>query len=142
MIIRLRPSGWLTAILIAAHGFAGVIVGLLPVPLTVQFIGVVLLFFSLTIYLGRDGLLGFAWSVVQLKLIDELNCELETKDGRIIDCTILASTFVSSYLTVLMLQPIHSRLHRSVIILPDRIEADEFRRLRILLRWKWKQPTR
>jgi toxin CptA len=56
----------------------------------------------------------------------------------------LGSSFVAPYLTVLELKPLGAgglwqRFRtRSVVILPDGIDAEEFRQLRVLLRWKWK----
>jgi len=118
-----------------------VIIGLLPLPFHIQLIGIGVLSISLFIYLGRDGLLCFARSVVLLKLTNESNCMLETKGGQIIDCEILGSTFVSPYLTVLMLQASRSWFTQSVVIVPDMIDAEEFRRLRVVLRWRWKQSV-
>jgi toxin CptA len=71
---------------------------------------------------------------------------------------ILGSSFVAPYLTVLELRPLEpsagssgtgirewwrkrwKHRPRSVVILPDAIDAEAFRQLRVLLRWKWKEP--
>ena len=64
-----------------------------------------------------------------------------------ITCTLLGSSFVEPYLTVLELKPLEPLKSwrrfssRSVVILPDGIDAEGFRQLRVLLRWKWKDPA-
>ena len=112
--------------------------------------GSILLTVSLTLYLRYYVLLTSPGSVRGLELglerSDEMTCTLETQRGDRIACALLGSSFVTPYLTVLELKPLGGkkllqRLRaRSVVILPDGIDADEFRRLRVLLRWKWKTP--
>ncbi len=77
---------------------------------------------------------------------DEMTCTLESQRGERIVCALLGSSFAAPYLTVLELKPRKPSkswrkfFTRSVVILPDGIDAEEFRQLRVLLRWKWKDP--
>lgn len=63
-------------------------------------------------------------------------------------CALLGSSFVAPYLTVLELKPLGFQKlwqrfsPRSVVILPDGIDKEEFRQLRVLLRWKWKDARK
>jgi toxin CptA len=50
--------------------------------------------------------------------------------GRILD-----GSFVAPWLTIVRWLPDGARFSRTVLVLPDMVDADEFRRLRILLRW-------
>lgn len=43
--------------------------------------------------------------------------------------------FVAPWLTVIRWLPGRARLARSIIVMPDALEAERFRRLRVLLRW-------
>lgn len=45
------------------------------------------------------------------------------------------STFITPYLTILNVRVKPRRGVRSVVIFPDSIDAEDFRRLRVLLRW-------
>ena len=54
---------------------------------------------------------------------------------------ILDSIFVAPYLAVLNLKLQNKFLGGSAVILPDSIDGGEFRRLRVLLRWKWKATS-
>ncbi len=96
-----------------------------------------LLIISLYYYLRQDALLNFPWSVTLFKLIDAKRCELVMRNGRAIECAVLGISYVSAYLTVLILRPVRHWTLRSIVIVPDSVDAEEFRRLRIMLRWKW-----
>jgi toxin CptA len=50
--------------------------------------------------------------------------------GRVVD-----GSFVAPWLTIVRWLPEGARLSRTVLILPDMVDAEEFRRLRVLLRW-------
>ena len=129
----------------------------LTLPVSVRLAGSVILLASLILYLRHHVMLRSSRSVLGFELSDDMTCLLQTKEGNI-TCTILGSTFVAFYLTILELKPVESRVdnprtgvagwwreHRkhsphSVVILPDTIDAEAFRQLRVLLRWKWKEP--
>jgi toxin CptA len=46
-----------------------------------------------------------------------------------------AGSFVAPWLTVIRWRPAEARFDRAIPILPDMLAAEEFRRLRVLLRW-------
>ncbi len=77
-----------------------------------------------------------------------MTCTLETQRRDYIACALLGSSFVAPYLTVLELKPLSTRKlwqrfrTRCVVILPDGIDVEEFRQLRVLLRWKWKDARK
>jgi len=75
---------------------------------------------------------------VAFELSEAMQCTLETRDGQYLPCVILGSTFVAPYLVVLNVKLLNKFLGCSVVILPDSIDGEEFRQLRVLLRWKWK----
>jgi toxin CptA len=56
-----------------------------------------------------------------------------------VEASLLGTSFVSPYLAVLNLKPGNSRLARHIVLLPDSLEKEEFRQLRVLLRWKFKK---
>lgn len=142
LTIQLRPSKQLAIILIAAHSCAAVLLfWTLSVSFSIQLIGLLFLIVSLYFYLKHDALLSFAHSAVSLSFSDKVDCTLETVSGQTVECSVLGSTFVSPYLTVLILQSKQWWSMRSVVILPDVIDNEEFRRLRVILRWKWRQVS-
>ncbi|MEO8767848.1 MAG: protein YgfX [Nitrosospira sp.] len=158
LVIQLKPSMRLAVMLSLAHFSAIGLLWPLMLPATVKLTGSVILALSLFFYLRRYALLRSPESVVGLKLSDEMACTLELRSGERITCTLLGSSFVAPYLTVLELKPQKLRellqslippvspkplrrfFPRSVVILSDGIDTEKFRQLRVLLRWKWKDP--
>ena len=122
----------------------------LMLPSSAKLGGTILLIISLVFYLRRHALLRSPNSVSSLEVTDEMVCRLNTREGDRIAYTLLGSSFVAPYLTVLDLKPLktdkrdksrrrlNKHFSRSVVILPDGINPEEFRQLRVLLRWKWK----
>ena len=78
---------------------------------------------------------------MMLHLTGRNRCRIETYAGESIHTTIDASTFVASYMTVLCLKAGQTYRYRTVVILPDNIEPDSFRQLRIWLKWKWRDEA-
>jgi toxin CptA len=56
-------------------------------------------------------------------------------------CEVLDSSYVMPYLTVLNLRDTAGGDITLVTILPDSLPADDFRKLRVWLRWKREQPA-
>ena len=138
LFIHFQPSYRLVAILSLAHLIAGGLLWSLALPLSVKMAVVVLLIASLIYYLRKDALLSANDAVIALQLKDDMFCELITRSGQSITCRIAGSTFVAPYLTVINLQPVGKFFMRSVVILPDSMQVEEFRQLRVWLWWKWK----
>lgn len=111
----------------------------LALPVAVKLTGAAVLTISLIFYLRHYALLRAPAAVVAVELSDEMACTLETRRGERIGCALLGSSFVAPYLTVLNLQPEGKFFTRSVVILADAIDAEEFRQLRVLLRWKYRE---
>lgn len=131
-----QPSHQLAIILSLAHFAVAGLLWLLALSLGIKVIIVAALIISLIHYLRRDALLTANNAVVALELSDEMPCTLITRSGKSIACTILGSTFVAPYLTVLNLKFPENFFTCSVVILPDSMDAEQFRQLRVWLRWK------
>ena len=147
LVLRLKSSFRLALMLSLAHVSATALLWPLTLPLAVKLAATAALALSLAIYLRHHALRNSPGSITSLALADDMTCTLETRRGQRIACTLLGSSFVAPYLTVLELKPLETtrwwhRLHaHSVVILPDAVDSEEFRRLRVLLRWKWKEQN-
>jgi toxin CptA len=145
--IRLKPSARLGAMLGLAHLAAIAMLWPLVLPLTVKFLATAALIASLIFYWKRYVSLNASPSVTGFELSEDMACVMETHGGERIHTVLLGSSFVAPYLTVLnwKFRPCSlgaSWRHfsaSSVVIMPDGIDAEEFRQLRILLKWKWKE---
>jgi len=152
LIVRLKPSRRLAVVLSFAHFIAIGLLWPLTLPIMVKVAGSAMLAASLVLYIRYYALLTSLGSVRGLELTldstDAMTCTLETQRGDYIACALLGNSFVAPYLTVLELKPLSTRKlwqrfrTRSVVILPDGIDVEEFRQLRVLLRWKWKDARK
>ncbi|MBA4142430.1 MAG: hypothetical protein H0X43_05340 [Nitrosospira sp.] len=143
---RLKPSVRLALLLGFAHFAAVGLLWPLTLPTALKLAGSAALVASLFFYLRHYALLSSPRSVTGLEISDEMTCTLQTRGGERIACALLGSSFVAPFLAVLELKPLRPLtswrryFSHSVVILPDGIDAEEFRRLRVLLKWKWKDP--
>jgi toxin CptA len=53
-----------------------------------------------------------------------------------VDSELSDSSYVSPGLTIVVLRPLGTRRTRRAVILPDSMDARDFRRLRMWMRWK------
>ena len=131
--VEFSPSRYLAAILIAAHVIA--LSALLPaLPPWAGVALAVLVLLSLLHYLLRDAWLRLPHSCTGLALEDE-GVVLIRRDGARLPCRILPGGLVAPGLTVLNLKPHGARTARSVVILPDSLDKESFRQLRVWLKW-------
>ena len=141
LVVHLQPSRYLALILGFAHVATAGLLWPLALPVAVKLAGVAILAISLVFNLRHYALLRAARAVVAFELSDEMACTLETRRGERIGGALLGSSFVAPYLTVLNLKPEGKFFTRSVVILADAIDAEEFRQLRVLLRWKYREEN-
>lgn len=93
-----------------------------------------LLLLSLFYFLRRDAWLALPSSCIGLAQEDDGNIVLLRRDASRVPCRILRDSVVTPFLTVLNVLPEGAWLARGVVILPDRMETESFRRLRVWLR--------
>jgi toxin CptA len=82
-----------------------------------------------------------AWRSAQaaltgLELRPDGSAAVEDRQGRWSEVRIRGSSFVSPALVILNLTVAGARLRRSLVVAPDALTADEFRRMRVWLRWR------
>ena len=130
--MNLKPSVQLAMLLASSHAGAVILVLYLSIPAKIAL--VILLVIGMIHAIRHHALLARPSSTVFLK-IDEGLCQIALKDGSRLRCTVLGSTYVSPWLTALNLKEEGKRFIRSVVILPDALDSETYRRLRVLLRW-------
>lgn len=134
--INLRRSWIFAGILAAAHGAAMLIIKLLALPRALQLAAIVLLAINLALNLRKSALLRSPDSIVALEITADGGFSLRLLGGNWLHCVALGSTYVTGLMVVANLKELEQgRIHHAVI-LPDGIDAEDFRRLRVWLRWK------
>lgn len=129
-----HSSGYLTIVLIVAHCVAFAILIPLALPLWSKILLVFLVLISMLYHLWHDAWLS-ALSSNKTLLLDGDMILLVTRDGKQMTARVLADSLVTPFITVLNVLPKGSHLARSIIILPDSLDAESFRQLRVWLRW-------
>lgn len=109
-------------------------VPMLVLPLWAGVAVMCLLLLSLGHCLLRHAWLRLPYSCAGL-LLEEDGVVLIRRDGVHLPCRILPGSLVAPWLTVLNMLPEGERLVRSVVILPDSLDAESFRQLRLWLKW-------
>jgi toxin CptA len=136
--IRLKPSGHLTLLISAVHVIAIGLFLVLPLPILLKVAATLAFCTSLAFYLKRYARLAAPNSIIALEAGEDCTCVIETRNGRRLHGILLPTSYVSASLTVLNLKAHGERLARHVVILPDAINSEDFRKLRVFLRWKYK----
>ena len=131
---NLHSSAYLAAILIAAHGAALLALFSLALPFCAQTALAMLLLASLLFYLRRDAWLSAPSSAIAL-LLEGGDVVLTARSGDLWSGQLLRDSLVTPSLTVLNVLPPGARFARSVVILPDSLDAESFRQLRVRLKW-------
>lgn len=121
-----------------AHGFAAaaILPTILNYPVTITIATMLLLMSSLAHNVWRHAWLQSAQSVVSLRLTGKNACEVRLLSNNRLNYMIDAGTFVAPYLTVLSLKTNRCFQRRTIVILPDSVDRESFRQLRVWLRWK------
>ena len=131
---KLQPSRYLAAILIVAHGAAFAALLPLALPAWSKVALALTMLFSLVYRLRRDAWLSAPSSGTAL-MLDGDRVVLTTRGGQQLAGHVLRDSLIMPYITVLNVLPQGTRFARSVIILPDSLDAESFRQLRVWFKW-------
>lgn len=129
----LSSSAYLAALLTVVHGLALLsLAAVLPAWAAVASGGLILA--SLAYYLLRDAWLMLGASCVALAM-DEEGVEMYLRNGKRVAGVVLKDSVVTPALAVINVRPQDARGTRSLVILPDSLDAESFRELRVWLMW-------
>jgi toxin CptA len=136
--LELKPSRYLAAVFGVAHAAAASV--LLPMELcwcikVIAFAGIA---GSLAHTLECHARLRSRRAIFALD-VDQNGALVHTRDGKCDRASILGTSYISPALTVLNLRLENRTLRRHVIIVPDNVHAEVFRRLRVWLRWRYRE---
>lgn len=138
--VSLRPSWILAAILAAAHGAAIAAVALAGMPPWLQLIAIAALAVSLMFEIRQTVLLRAPDAVVAIEIASDDALSVQTRRGDWIRCEVLGSTYVTYFLAIVNLREQGGGRVKRAVILPDSTDAEDFRKLRVWLRWKAELP--
>lgn len=135
-VLQRKPSRQLAMLLLIVHVGSFGLLWPLAVPLWIKVMITGLLIMSFIYYLRQEALLTSDAAITVFTLTAEQKCIITTHSGTIINGSLLANSFVSPYLTLILIQPQGKWRTHSIVLLPDSLDAESFRRLRVRLRWQ------
>ena len=133
--IAIKPSALLAVALCTVHAACGAAIWLAPMPLWLKAGITMAMAASLVHSLSRKAALHAAEAIVALEVREDGRISFLNRLGEWRECVLLGSSYVSPHLTILNLKPEGGRRTRHVVLVPDNVDAQEFRRLRTWLRW-------
>lgn len=125
----------LAALLGAAGMGACGLAAMLPIPLWGKTVFGAVVLFCTFYHIARDALLRMPWSITALEVSSKGSLRYLPRAGDWIEAEVLGDSFVTPWLTVLNLRLPERRFARHVVVLPDAVDAEAYRGLRVWLRW-------
>jgi toxin CptA len=134
--IALGASPTLALLLLLAHGGALMVIAIVTLPFWAKTLAVAVIVAS-GAWTIQHALMPM---VLELEVGEGGQASLRERDGSWHDARVVGSSFVAPWLTVVNLRLAGLRHTRHVVILPDSVALEDFRRLRVLLRWAPPRP--
>jgi toxin CptA len=139
--IAVAPSVMLASALSALHLAAAGLLWITPLPVLGKMLLTGAVAASLIYYMARDASLHAPHSIVALEVRDGGSVSLQTRRGDWLEGELLGSSYVSPLLTIVNFRPNGCWVTRRVVLVPDNVDAEDFRHLRTRLRWRGSDPA-
>ena len=134
--LSLKPSRYLAIGLTLGHLAAIGCVVIVPLALWLKLLlsGMLVasLIHTLTLHAWRIR----ASSIIALQCDRDGVAVIQMRSGEEREARVLGSSFVASYLTIVLLKPNTSRRVHTLVVLPDMLGPELFRQLRVWLKWR------
>jgi len=134
--ISVRPSVLIAVAISILHVGAAAVVWLVPIPVLGKAVFTLAIAVSLIYFMARDAALHASRSIVALELREEGGIACQTRNGAWLECELLGSSYVAPGMTIINLRARGWMGYRRVILVPDNVDVEDFRRLRTWLRWR------
>lgn len=131
----LQPSTTLAVLLLSVGLAACLILLCMPVALWLKTTAILLVSLATIWHMAQYALLLLPKSIIKLELTTGAEFFVTQRDGQRIKAEVLTTSFVAWYLVMLNLKFPARRLARHVVLIPDMLDGEAFRRLRVWLRW-------
>ena len=133
--LNIRQSMYLVWLLLLANAGAMALLWPLALPAWGKAAIILAVIASLVFFLGHVALLRTPQAVLAIEIRESGEIAVQTRRGEWYDCRLSGDSFVSAWLTIMVLEQENRRAARYVVITPDNVDAGDFRRLRVWLRW-------
>lgn len=134
--LHFNPSRQLAIFLVVGHVIAALCLLLVPLTFWLKLLLLSALLLSMLFTLLQQALRTWPFSIVALEFESDGAVFLKYCNGQVLAVQVLASSFVTPYLTIILLKTHQAWFARSVVLMPDMLPPDLFRRLRVWLKWR------
>ena len=131
---NLLPSRTLAIILLFVYSVTALALFALALPLWAVVPTLLLLLSSLLLHVRRDAWLSTPFSPIKLAFEGE-EVVLTIRNGEQLNGKLLQHSLITPFLTILNVLPHGAFTARSIVILPDSMDSESFRQLRVWLKW-------
>ena len=131
---KLQPSLWLALCIIFGHCAAIGSLAMLPIPKLALALLFAVLGWSAIYFVLSNARLAFANSWVEL-ILEEDRISLFNRKGEEKTGILLRNSLVTPYLVILNVKLFDHRRVRNLVVMPDSMDAESFRGLRVALKW-------
>lgn len=131
---NLQFSTYLAVALLVSHGAALAVLAILTMPLWAKILLALLVLVSFLYHLWHHALLFSRFSTKKLILEGDMVL-LVASNGDQLLARVLTDSLVTPFITVLNVLPQGKHFARSIIIMPDTLDEESFRQLRVWLKW-------
>jgi toxin CptA len=139
--VTIGPSRTLAALLAAFHATALVVISIVTLPTWAKLLFAAAIITSGGLSIWCAALRRSRSAITEIEAGEGSRIACRTRDDRWREVEVLPSSFISPWLTVLNLRVPGAMFATHVLILPDNVETDAFRRLRVLLKWSRQAPA-
>jgi len=122
--------------MILAHGASIGIIAIIDWPLWLKGLIWIGVFASCAFHFGRDALLLFPSSIVALLLKSDGRIEVTQRNGKILIGQQLKGGFVHPWFTTILWRNENAKFSRATVVLSDSLPREQFRELRVWLKWR------
>jgi hypothetical protein len=133
--IELRSSGYIATVVIATHVAAIATILPLDLPIAAKVVLAVLIVVSMAHAIWHNALLWSRGAFTALELRETGEVTVQTGDGEWHDARILGTSYASPTLSAINLRMADARLARHILVVADNCDPEQFRLLRVYLRW-------
>lgn len=121
--------------MLGAHALSVLAVALLSLAWWIKLGALLALVASGWWYIRRCALLALPSAITGIELKGDATAALRTADGVWRDARLAPGAFAAPQMTVMKFRLDAARWPRFIVILPDMLAADDYRRLQVWLRW-------
>lgn len=134
LAVALKPSRIHAAILLIAHAMSAILIVILPLPLGFKLLGTAIIVIACLYYMRRYALLNTQSSVRELRMLSDGKLEIFRTDWKSAELT--GEQFVHPWFTIIRCRTETDRWPISIVILRDMLDTEQFRMLRVRLKWR------